>query len=151
MDRMVNVNVLIEALIDREDGYVANPADKGGPTCFGITEGAAFVTTVANYRAAAGEARASDQANAQRVAAEQAAINERTSNDYESRLAAARSLVRRLRGADASPQPVPAMAEARQCPAYPLPPADLLKAPAKTDFLNPTASPPPSGPSSSTN
>lgn len=38
-----------------------------------------------------------------------------------------------------APQPIPAMAEARQCPAYPLPPADLLKPPVKTDFLTPTA------------
>jgi len=29
---------LIDELIAREGGYVANPADKGGPTCFGITE-----------------------------------------------------------------------------------------------------------------
>ena len=37
-----------------------------------------------------------------------------------------------------APQPIPALAEARQCPAYPLPPAALLKPPAKTDFLKPT-------------
>ena len=37
-----------------------------------------------------------------------------------------------------SPQAIPALAEQRQCPAYPLPPAALLRAPAKTDFLNPT-------------
>ena len=35
-------------------------------------------------------------------------------------------------------QPIAAVAEQRQCPAYPLPPADLLKAPVKTDFLPPT-------------
>ena len=29
---------LIDALIEREGGYVNHPADKGGPTCFGITE-----------------------------------------------------------------------------------------------------------------
>jgi lysozyme family protein len=29
---------LIDALIAREGGYIANPADKGGPTCFGITQ-----------------------------------------------------------------------------------------------------------------
>ena len=34
----VDVNHLIEALIDREGGYVDQPADKGGPTCFGITQ-----------------------------------------------------------------------------------------------------------------
>ena len=36
------------------------------------------------------------------------------------------------------PQPIPVLAEAHQCPAYPLPPAALLKPPVKTDFLNPT-------------
>ena len=36
------------------------------------------------------------------------------------------------------PQPIPALAEQRQCPAYPLPPAELIKPPVKTDFLNPT-------------
>ncbi|HEY7005795.1 MAG TPA: glycosyl hydrolase 108 family protein [Sphingomicrobium sp.] len=36
-----NVHNLIDALIEREGGYVANPADKGGPTCFGITEAVA--------------------------------------------------------------------------------------------------------------
>ena len=34
------------------------------------------------------------------------------------------------------PQPISAVAEQRQCPAYPLPPAGLLKPPAKTDFLS---------------
>lgn len=46
-----------------------------------------------------------------------------------------------LLGACASapkPQPIPVLAETHQCPAYPLPPADLLKPPVKTDFLNPT-------------
>ena len=36
------------------------------------------------------------------------------------------------------PQPIPAQAEQRQCPAYPLPPAELLKAPVKTDFQKAT-------------
>jgi hypothetical protein len=58
----------------------------------------AMATTVANYRAAAEQARAADQANANRVAAEQRSINERTSNDFEARLAAARALAQRLRG-----------------------------------------------------
>ena len=44
----------------------------------------------------------------------------------------------------------PAMPEPwRQCPAYPLPPANLMKPTVKTDFL--TGSSPPSRPSSSTN
>ena len=37
------------------------------------------------------------------------------------------------------PRPIPALAEARQCPPFPLPPAELLKAPVKTDFLDPTS------------
>ena len=36
------------------------------------------------------------------------------------------------------PQPIAAVAERRQCPAYPLPPEALLKSPARTDFLPPT-------------
>jgi hypothetical protein len=64
-------------------------------------ERAALAGTVANYRAAADQARASDEANSARVAADQHAISERTSNDYEARLAAARSLARRLRGESA--------------------------------------------------
>lgn len=41
MNDILDANGLVEALIDREGGYVANPADKGGPTCFGITEAVA--------------------------------------------------------------------------------------------------------------
>lgn len=36
------------------------------------------------------------------------------------------------------PRPIPVLAEAHQCPAFPLPPAALLKPPAKTDFLHRT-------------
>ena len=61
-------------------------------------EQAALAGTVSDYRAAADAARAADAANLQRVAAEQRAITERTSNDFEARLAAARSLAQRLRG-----------------------------------------------------
>jgi len=32
---------MINELIEREGGYVNHPADKGGPTCFGITEAVA--------------------------------------------------------------------------------------------------------------
>lgn len=60
-------------------------------------EQAAFATTVANARAAAQQARAADQANAARVAADQGAITERTMNDFEARLAAARADAQRLR------------------------------------------------------
>ena len=36
-----SVDALIDALIEREGGYVDHPADKGGPTCWGITEAVA--------------------------------------------------------------------------------------------------------------
>lgn len=36
-----SVDQMIDALIDREGGYSDNPADKGGPTNFGITEAVA--------------------------------------------------------------------------------------------------------------
>ena len=35
------IDDLIDDLLDREDGYVAHPADRGGATRFGITEGVA--------------------------------------------------------------------------------------------------------------
>ena len=60
-------------------------------------ERAAFAGTVANVRAAAERARAADQANARRVLADQAQINERTSHDLETRLADARVRAERLR------------------------------------------------------
>ena len=65
-------------------------------------ERAALSGTVANYRAAAEQARESDAANAERVAAEQRQINERTTNDFEARLAAARLSAQRLREQTAS-------------------------------------------------
>lgn len=37
----IGVGGLIDELIEREGGYVNHPADKGGPTCFGITEAVA--------------------------------------------------------------------------------------------------------------
>src|SRR4051812_44023632 len=60
-------------------------------------EQAALAGTVANYRAAAASARTADQANVARVAAEQRTINERTTNDFEDRLGAARAAAQRLR------------------------------------------------------
>lgn len=41
MNEQPELDELVEALIEREGGYVANAADKGGPTCFGITEAVA--------------------------------------------------------------------------------------------------------------
>lgn len=40
-DEGVDVDQLIDSLIEREGGYVNHPSDKGGPTCFGITEAVA--------------------------------------------------------------------------------------------------------------
>ena len=79
-------------------------------------------------RRAAAAARAADQANARRVAAGQPAINERTANDYETRLADARARAERLRVQPPPPQPIPALAEQRHCPAYPLPPEAAAQA-----------------------
>jgi lysozyme family protein len=49
MQDIVEVDELIDGLIEREGGYVDHPADKGGPTCFGITEA---VARAHNYRGA---------------------------------------------------------------------------------------------------
>jgi hypothetical protein len=59
-------------------------------------EQAALAGTFANVRAAAETARAADRANAERVAEAQRAINQRSSNDYETRIAAARAAAARL-------------------------------------------------------
>lgn len=63
---------------------------------------AAFDQTVASYRAAAVQAKAADAANANRVKTEQSAINERTSDDYQTRIAAARADAQRLRNQQAA-------------------------------------------------
>ena len=57
----------------------------------------AHSATVANYRAAAEQARREDAESLARVKAEQTQISERTSNDFEERIAAARASARRLR------------------------------------------------------
>ncbi len=41
MTDTIDPDLLIEGLIDREGGYSNHPADRGGPTCFGITEAVA--------------------------------------------------------------------------------------------------------------
>lgn len=82
---------------------------------------AAHAATVANYRAAAEQARRADAANAERVRRAQARINERTADDFESRIAAARARSRQLQrqagSAAADPRagraaPVPALSAA---------------------------------------
>ncbi|MBL8649578.1 MAG: hypothetical protein JNL35_04155 [Sphingopyxis sp.] len=39
--RSFDTDALIDAVIDREGGYVNHPADRGGATCWGITEAVA--------------------------------------------------------------------------------------------------------------
>lgn len=101
-----------------------------------------FVTTVANYRAAADGARAADKANAERVASEQRVINERTVNDYQARLDDARARAEQLRRQSAgaatdrgdggsspvSGLPAPAVRLAEGPGETRLPPADALTA-----------------------
>jgi hypothetical protein len=60
-------------------------------------EQAAHAATIANYRSAAEQARREDAENLARVEASQAQINERTANDFETRMASARADARRLR------------------------------------------------------
>ena len=61
-----------------------------------LTEQGARAQTVANYRAAAEAARKEDLAHAGRVAAQQRAISERTTDDLQARLADARARAVRL-------------------------------------------------------
>jgi hypothetical protein len=58
---------------------------------------AAFAQTVANYRAAAEQAKHDDAANKARVEAEQSKINQETSDAYEARIADARARAVKLR------------------------------------------------------
>jgi hypothetical protein len=89
------------------------------------SEQSAGARTIANYRAATEAARAADKANADRVAASQRIISERTSNDLETRLADVRARALRLQLENRAPAaagrarggpPVPA---ARQAPGAP--------------------------------
>jgi lysozyme family protein len=41
VDDLLDVDALVDAVIEREGGYANHSADKGGPTCFGITEAVA--------------------------------------------------------------------------------------------------------------
>ncbi|MEJ7777648.1 MAG: hypothetical protein WKF52_09770 [Sphingomicrobium sp.] len=56
-----------------------------------VVEKAAHSATIAYYRAAADRARQADQANVARVKRDQSAINERTADDFEKRIDAARA------------------------------------------------------------
>jgi hypothetical protein len=67
-------------------------------------ERGAHAATVSNIRAAAEQAHAADRANANRVKARQNAINEESTDDFETRLADARAAAGRMRDAG-SPAP----------------------------------------------
>jgi hypothetical protein len=82
-------------------------------------EQAAHAGTVANYRAAAEQARAADQANAERVRAEQAAINQRSNHDLETRLADARARADRLQRSAAQAAADPGSRGATPVPGLP--------------------------------
>ncbi len=99
----------------------------------------AHLQTELNHRRAAETARAADRGNAERVRAEQSTINQRTSDDLQNRLLAARARAEQLRV-----QARPAAADASRgratpVPPYPRPPASLMKPPLKADFLSPIA------------
>jgi hypothetical protein len=86
-----------------------------------LDEQSALAGTLANIRAATAAARAADKASAERVEAEQSAISQRTSNDYEARLAAARALALRLRGQGAAAAADPGRRGAAPVPGLPAP------------------------------
>jgi hypothetical protein len=93
----------------------------------------ALAATVANSRAAAAAARASDAANAARVVAAQRAINERTSDDFEARIAAARAAARagdqRLRDADSGSPTDPRARRAAPMPGLSAAPRAIAQGP----------------------
>ena len=101
-------------------------------------EQSAFATTAADARAAAAQARAADLANANRVAAEQAAINERTKNDLEARLAAARNTAQRLQ-LNAQAAADPGVRRDAPVPGFSAAPGSAAPAPGQ-DRLSPTDS-----------
>ena len=82
---------------------------------------AASAATVANYRAAADQARREDAANLARVEAQQGAINERTQDDFETRIASARASAQRLRQQAAAAAGDPGTGGAAAVPGLPAP------------------------------
>jgi hypothetical protein len=82
-------------------------------------EQGAHAATVASYRAAAERARQADAAHAASVRIEQARINERTANDFESRIADARNRARRLQQQAESAAADPGAGRAAPVPGLP--------------------------------
>jgi hypothetical protein len=113
-------------------------------------EQAAFATTIASARAAADLARAADKANAERVAAEQQTINQRTANDFEARLSAARARADELR-LHSQAAVDPGAGRGTPVPKLFAPAGGTAQATGQDGLPAPVPSPPPSRPSSSTN
>jgi hypothetical protein len=82
-------------------------------------EQAAHSATLANYRAAAEQARREDSENLARAEAAQAQINERTGNEFESRIASARAHAGRLREQALAAATDPGARRAAPLPAVP--------------------------------
>jgi len=82
---------------------------------------AARAATVANYQAAAEQARLEDAANLARVSADQAAISERTANDFETRIDSARAAARSLREQAAAAAAHPGAGRGASVPGVPTP------------------------------
>ena len=97
-------------------------------------EQAAFATTVAEYRAAADQARAADEANTKRIAAEQASINQGTANEFQTRLAAARADAQRLRVAAQSAAADPGARGSASMPGLPAAPGGPAQASGEDRF-----------------
>jgi hypothetical protein len=100
---------------------------------------AAFAETVANVRAAADLARAADRANADRVAAAQTAINERTAHDFEARLADARVRAERLRIQSAGAATHPGDGRSASLPGLPAAAGSIAQAPGEDRLPAPDA------------
>lgn len=102
-------------------------------------EQAAHLQTVANYRAAADAARAADRAHIDQVAAGDRALNQRISDDFQARLAAARLAAarvsaQRLRGAVATSAANPGARRTAVVPAPVAAPGGAAGAPAQDGF-----------------
>jgi hypothetical protein len=102
-------------------------------------EQAAHAATVANYRAAAEQARQRDAANLARVKSEQAQINERTADDFETRIAAARADAERLRRQAAVAPADPGAGPAASMPRLPTSAGGVAEGPGEDRLPQPDA------------
>ena len=91
----------------------------------------AFATTIINYGGAAETARALDRATGERVRREQQHISDRTNNDFEARIADARTRAGRLRGQSAVASADPGDRRAASMPGLPAAPGGADQAAAQ--------------------